>query len=122
MPRIPQAPCACRQVADVRQFDLPGSPIHGALDAETVRAYIAHRLRVAGVKSNPFTQAATDLIHEATGGIPRRINQLCDLAMVYAFTNGQRTVIRFTVQQVLDDGTFFGALPVGRTAPEVSLQ
>jgi type II secretory pathway predicted ATPase ExeA len=94
----------------------------GALDAETVRAYIAHRLRVAGVKSNPFTQAATDLIHEATGGIPRRINQLCDLAMVYAFTAGQRTVIRFTVQQVLDDGTFFGALPVGRTAPEVSLQ
>jgi general secretion pathway protein A len=55
-------------------------------------------------------------------GIPRRINQLCDLAMVYAFTAGQRTVIRFTVQQGLDDGTFFGALPVGRTAPEVSLQ
>lgn len=94
----------------------------GALDAGSVRAYIAHRLRVAGARSTPFTQAATDLIHEATGGIPRRINQLCDLAMVYAFTNGQRSIIRFTVQQVLDDGIFFGALPVGRTAPAISLQ
>ena len=94
----------------------------GALDAGSVRGYIAHRLRVAGARSTPFTQAATDLIHEATGGIPRRINQLCDLAMVYAFTNGQRSIIRFTVQQVLDDGIFFGALPVGRTAPAVNLQ
>ena len=87
-----------------------------------MRGYIAHRLRVAGVKSNLFSQAATDLIHEATGGIPRRINQLCDLAMVYAFSAGQRTIIRFTVQQVLEDGTFFGALPVRRATPAAGLQ
>ncbi len=84
-----------------------------AMDAVTMRAYIAHRLRVAGVKSTLFSEAATDLIHQATGGIPRRVNQLCDLAMVYAFTSGQHSVVRFAVQQVLDDGTFFGANPVG---------
>lgn len=81
----------------------------GALDAPNTRAYIAHRLQVAGLHTNIFSEAATDLIHEATGGIPRRINQLCDLAMVYAFSADQRNVIRFTVQQVLDDGAFFGA-------------
>ncbi|PZR01024.1 MAG: ATPase [Cereibacter sphaeroides] len=80
-----------------------------AMDGATVRSYIAHRLRVAGVRTSLFSEAAAELIHAATGGIPRRVNQLCDLAMVYAFTNNQQKVIRFTVQQVLDDGTFFGA-------------
>jgi type II secretory pathway predicted ATPase ExeA len=78
------------------------------MDKATVRAYIAHRLQVAGQPQNIFSEAASDLIAAATGGIPRRINQLCDLALVYAFTNDQRSVVRFTVQQVLEDGTFFG--------------
>jgi type II secretory pathway predicted ATPase ExeA len=80
----------------------------GSMDKATVRAYIAHRLQVAGQPQNIFSEAATDLIAAATDGIPRRINQLCDLALVYAFTNDQRSVVRFTVQQVLEDGTFFG--------------
>ncbi len=92
-----------------------------AMDKATVRAYIAHRLRVAGVKTNVFSEAATDLIHEATAGIPRRINQLCDLAMVYAYTADQQSVIRFTVQQVLDDGAFFGGSAAART-PALTLQ
>jgi type II secretory pathway predicted ATPase ExeA len=91
----------------------------GALDAQATRAYVAHRLQVAGLRTNIFSEAATDLIHEATGGIPRRINQLCDLAMVYAFSADQKNVIRFTVQQVLDDGAFFDGL---RRTPEPMLQ
>ena len=79
------------------------------MDAPTVRTYIAHRLRVAGAEQSLFSQAAAQLVFEATGGVPRLVNQLCDLSMVYAFTKNQRNVIRFTVQQVLDDGAFFGA-------------
>jgi general secretion pathway protein A len=37
------------------------------------------------------------------------VNQLCDLALVYAFINDQTQVNRLTVQQVLDDGVFFAA-------------
>lgn len=81
----------------------------GGMDLVTTRDYIAHRLTVAGARQNLFSDAAIQLIYEATGGIPRRINQLCDLAMVYAFTSNLRSVVRFTVQQVLNDGTFFGA-------------
>lgn len=77
-----------------------------AMDRATVRDYIAHRLLVAGATKALFSQAAVDLIAEASGGIPRRVNQLCDLAMVYAFTAGQPSILRMTVQQVLDDGTF----------------
>jgi len=79
-----------------------------AMDAQTVRQYIGHRLKVAGAERNLFSQAATDLVHEATGGVPRLVNQLCDYALVYAFTDGRKRVMRLTVQRVLDDGVFFG--------------
>jgi type II secretory pathway predicted ATPase ExeA len=85
-----------------------------AMDSATVRAYIRHRLAVAGGGPDIFNPAAADLVHEATRGVPRLVNQLCDLALVYAYARGQKRVIRPTVQQVLDDGVFFGG---GARAP-----
>lgn len=79
-----------------------------AMDAAMVRHYIGHRLRVAGAGMNIFSPTATEMISEATGGVPRLVNQLCDLSMVYAYAKNQRRVLRPTVQQVLDDGVFFG--------------
>ncbi len=79
-----------------------------AMDRMMVRAYITHRLQVAGAVDQIFNDAATDLVHEVTRGVPRLVNQLCDLSMVYAFTNTQRHVDRPLVQQVLNDGVFFG--------------
>ncbi|WP_126975450.1 ExeA family protein [Frigidibacter oleivorans] len=78
------------------------------MDAPMVRAYIRHRLRIAGAESDIFSAAACDLVCEASGGVPRLVNQLCDLALVYAFTRNVQRVARSTVQQVLDDGVFFG--------------
>ncbi len=78
-----------------------------SMSVEMVRAYIRHRLRVAGSESNIFSRSASDAIYEATGGIPRLVNQLCDLSMVYAYTKNRKRVMRLTVQQVLDDGVFF---------------
>lgn len=79
-----------------------------AMDAQTVRSYISHRLQVAGAETEIFSPSAKTLIHDATRGVPRLVNQLCDLSMVYAFTKEQQKVSRLTVQQVLDDGVFFG--------------
>jgi general secretion pathway protein A len=78
-----------------------------AMDRQTVRTYIPHRLRVAGRDRSVFNTAAIDLIYRHSGGVPRLVNQLCDLSMVYAFSNGKQTVNAATVQQVLDDGVFF---------------
>jgi general secretion pathway protein A len=80
-----------------------------AMDLKTVRGYIPHRLKVAGAQKRIFTGPAIDLIHQVTRGVPRLVNQLCDLSLVYAFTRGKRTVTPATVQQVLDDGVFFSA-------------
>jgi general secretion pathway protein A len=79
-----------------------------AMDAVMVRDYIDHRMKVAGAVEHVFSRSATDLIHAATGGVPRLVNQLSDLALVYAFSKDQHRVLRLTVQQVLEDGVFFG--------------
>lgn len=80
-----------------------------AMDPDTVLGYIAHRLVVAGGTPGLFSRQAAELVQAATGGVPRLVNQLCDLSLTYAFSGGLRRVRRATVQQVLDDGVFFAA-------------
>ncbi|MFH1367779.1 MAG: AAA family ATPase [Elusimicrobiota bacterium] len=55
------------------------------LDASETDHYIKHRLKVVGSNSDIFTQKAIDLIHERSGGIPRRINQLCDSSLLTGY-------------------------------------
>ena len=81
----------------------------GVMNQKTVAEYILHRLRVAGAHRNLFPEAACQRIYENTGGVPRLVNQLCDLAMLYAFTKNQKTVTLTTVDNVLADGVFFCA-------------
>jgi general secretion pathway protein A len=59
--------------------------------AETA-GYIDHRMKVAGGQSGTFTAGAVKLIWRESEGIPRRINTLCDLALVYGFSSGQETI------------------------------
>lgn len=87
-----------------------------AMDAPTVLAYIEHRLKIAGATGEIFTRPAAELVQLATGGVPRLVNQLCDLSLTYAFSASQTLVRRETVMQVLDDGVFFaggGLIPFG---------
>jgi putative secretion ATPase (PEP-CTERM system associated) len=58
----------------------------GPLDAGETQAYIEHRLRYVGWNNDPrFTTAAFPLIHSLTGGIPRRINTLCNRLMLAGY-------------------------------------
>ncbi len=79
-----------------------------ALDRSAVGGYIAHRLEIAGASEDIFTSGACDAIFSETRGIPRLINQLCDLSLLYAYTDNRQSVTKMTVQQVLSDGVFFG--------------
>ncbi len=80
------------------------------LESEAVLKYIAHRLRVAGGTPGTFSKQAAEAIHEATAGIPRLINQLCDMSLTYAFAQQEKMVKRATVQAVIDDGIFFSPM------------
>ena len=57
------------------------------LDRETVGAYVAHRLTIAGGSAAvTFAPKALDLLHRLSGGIPRLINLICDRALLAAFS------------------------------------
>jgi general secretion pathway protein A len=57
------------------------------LDRETVGAYVAHRLTIAGGSAAvTFAPKALDRLHRLSGGIPRLINLICDRALLAAFS------------------------------------
>jgi len=57
------------------------------LDRETVGAYVAHRLTIAGGSAAvTFAPKALDRLHHLSGGIPRLINLICDRALLAAFS------------------------------------
>ena len=57
------------------------------LDGETVAAYVAHRLTIAGGGAAvSFTAKALQRVHRWSGGIPRLINLICDRALLAAFS------------------------------------
>jgi general secretion pathway protein A len=63
----------------------------GPLSAAETGAYVAHRLAVAGVQgAAPVPSALAPLIHRLTDGVPRRINLLCDRAMLGAYVENSR--------------------------------
>ncbi|MEK6728163.1 MAG: AAA family ATPase, partial [Candidatus Omnitrophota bacterium] len=54
-------------------------------DLEDTVAYITHRLKVAGREDTIFTKEALEAIWGHSGGIPRRINRLCDMCLLSGF-------------------------------------
>ena len=59
---------------------------------EETMSYVEHRLIAAGAKRPIFETAALELTFELTQGVPRRINRLCDLALLIGFAD-ERTAI-----------------------------
>lgn len=74
------------------------------LDLSGTASYIASRLHVAGsTPAATFTRDAVIMIHEASQGIPRTINVLCDNALLSGFATGERPVGRRLVADVCRD-------------------
>ena len=74
----------------------------GPLDADETRAYIEHRLKCAGSKGKPsFEPAAFTSIYAATGGIPRRINAVCDRLLLAGFLSGSTELTAGDVAEVV---------------------
>jgi general secretion pathway protein A len=56
--------------------------------------YVRHRLEVAGLREPVFAYSLLRKIHKYTGGIPRKINLLCDRAMLGAYVQNQKQIDR----------------------------
>jgi type II secretory pathway predicted ATPase ExeA len=87
-----------------------------ALGRDEVGDYIGFRLSAVGARQHLFTDEACRLIAEASHGIPRMINILCDTALVYGYSSGARLVNRRLMEEVIADKRNFGIFPIGTEA------
>ncbi len=87
------------------------------LEWDEVAGYIARRLKVAGREAPLFEENAEFAIFEASGGVPRRINVLCDTALVYGFSRESARISACIVQEMLRDKAEYGVFePVSKGA------
>lgn len=72
----------------------------GPMQREETADYVRHRLGVAGLVGEvPFDAGALALVHRLSAGVPRRINLLCQRAMLGAYAQGTRRIDRRIVRQ-----------------------
>lgn len=57
----------------------------GPLNQGETAKYISHRINIAGATRPLFSDEALGKIYDKSGGIPRRVNQICDLALLTGF-------------------------------------
>ncbi|MFA6068757.1 MAG: AAA family ATPase [Janthinobacterium sp.] len=76
----------------------------GSLTAEETASYIRHRLAVAGsTAQTPFAPRLMAQIHALSKGVPRRINLLCDRALLGAYVENQAQVTRQIVCRAAEE-------------------
>jgi general secretion pathway protein A len=73
----------------------------GPLDKGETQGYVEHRLKHVGWKDDPrFDAACFDLIHALTGGIPRRINTLCNRLLLATFLAERHEIATHDVETI----------------------
>ena len=87
----------------------------GPIVADETAAYIMHRMRMVGWRGDPsFSPDAIEAIHRNTGGIPRKINLLCDRILLmgrldkkHEFTAADVTEVNDELQEELAPPSLF---------------
>lgn len=74
------------------------------LDLKTTKQYITHRLQNVGGTGAEISPSAISLIATQSLGIPRVINKICDLALVYAASAERKGVSLGIIKELIDDG------------------
>ena len=84
--------------------------LSGLNDVETSE-YIKHRLSVGGSTMELFTQEAVEVIYDYSKGLPRSINNVCDMCLLIGFGQEAKVVDKELAQKVVADlmteGSFY---------------
>lgn len=70
---------------------------------EETGAYIRHHLKTAGMERPVFSESAANMVHGASQGIPRIVNQICSQALFEAEGKGHEVVEEAHIGRVLAD-------------------
>jgi len=86
-----------------------------ALSEEETKAYIQHRLHVAGSDTEIFTDDACRAIYKYSGGTPRLINLLSDTSLVYGFAEQNKLIEAQLVHDVVREQHSNSIIPTFNT-------
>lgn len=75
------------------------------LSEDDVTAYVSCRLEAAGATRPIFSPEAMRPLYELSGGVPRRINRICDLALLVGFADESETISADQVSAVSEELT-----------------
>ena len=85
----------------------------GPLDEAETRGYVEHRLKCAGSAGKPsFEPGVLEVLHEASGGIPRRINAIADRLLLSGFLAGRTELTVDDVTEVVRELAAENDVPV----------
>ncbi len=73
-----------------------------ALSQEDTKKYIQHRLKVAG-SEEIFQDDTFSEVYRFSGGIPGRINNICDMALLVGYGEGADRIDKKTIEEVAKD-------------------
>lgn len=81
------------------------------MEYKTMLRYIRHRLQHVGGTGKEFSSQAARMIYDHSGGIPRLVNRICDIACVYAASSGYAVVGLGTIREMVRDGIIITQRP-----------
>ncbi|MBT9505795.1 XrtA/PEP-CTERM system-associated ATPase [Rhodoferax sp.] len=93
----------------------------GPLDLGETQGYIEHRLKCAGAAGRPtFDAAAFEAIFKASGGIPRRVNLICDRLLLLGFLGSKDAFGLEDVNEVVSEIHEESAVPASKAQADRS--
>ena len=91
------------QMEHLRQRIIAGYHLR-PLDRQELQAYVEHRLALVGGRNDPsISDAAFDAVFAATGGVPRRVNNLCDRLLLFGSLEEVHEIEDSHVQTVVEE-------------------
>lgn len=84
------------------------------LSPEETRRYVAYRLAKVGGDPNIFSADVLEVVHKASGGVPRAINLICGGSLLYAYADERPKVNMEDVRQAIEAKSGLGVEPASR--------
>jgi general secretion pathway protein A len=76
----------------------------GSMDQDETQGYVEHRLKCVGWKDSPqFDPDVFPAIFQASGGVPRRINSICDRLLLSGFLANKRSFSKDDVTEIAEE-------------------
>ena len=92
----------------------------GPLAMDETQGYIEHRLKCAGGSGRPsFNSVAFEAIFNASGGIPRRVNSICDRLLLLGFLGNKDSFGIEEVNEVVSEIQDESAVPSIKELEEI---